>query len=196
MTFNTRLNVGDTVWYISTPEGCIMDTTITGVTIVHKPFRPDIQTSVVYENNDNCNFAEENEGKYWWTTRKAIIDHLTKVLMPLHKENLNEEFEEFFREPPSKATQNLQNAFDEVYGKKKPVEDDFKIAIPPDLYRRISKISDQIFKKTSLVKPIPEGIFEKSDCNCGHHRKSELAARFMKLPGIREKTLSDYADEL
>lgn len=206
MIFNTKLNIGDTIWYVSTREGCIVDTTITGVTIVHKPFRPDIQTSVVYESNDNCNFAEENEGKYWWTTRKGILNYFTNALKSLENEKksnpvstkdlFTEIFDEFFAaDHPSRSTQNLQNAFDDVYGKSKkpPVEDDFAIVLPPDLQRRLAKLK--------------EGATKKTHCNCGHHRKSEIhrrarasAKNFLKamkpLPGIREKTLTDYADEL
>jgi hypothetical protein len=72
-------------------------------------------------------------------------------------------------------------------------------------YRRMSKIYDQIFKRTSPyqifkrtspVKPIPEGLVKKENCNCGLHRKSELIRRMKPLAGIREKTLTDYADEL
>lgn len=45
-------------------------------------------------------------------------------------------------------------------------------------------------------KKITEGLAKKDKCHCGVHRKSELVRRMKKLPGIREKTLSDLFDEL
>jgi hypothetical protein len=203
MTFNTKLNIGDTVWHISTREGCIKETTITGVTIVHRPtdyYQGQCQTKIVYESTDNCNFAEENEGKFWWATRRGIIEHLTKTLRaadkkkpfsvaaPRPSKSLDEEFNEFFNDdvphPPTRSSnQDLLRAFEDVFNDKQPrAEEKFKIAIPPDLYRRMSKIT--------------EGLAKKENCKCGVHRKSELIRRMKKLPGIREKTISDLYDEL
>ena len=166
MTFNTKLNIEDTVWYNS-HEGCIKATSITGVTITHKrdQYYQKYQSVVVYESSDNFNFAEENEGKTWWSTRKGIVEYLAR-------------FDEFFWDSPP----------------KQPLpKEKFKIAIPPDLYRRMSKISESLGKKKR--------------CDCGVHRISEIRRRakassenllkaMKPLPGIREKTLTDYADEL
>ena len=203
MTFNTKLNIGDTVWHISTREGCIKETTITGITVVHKPthyLKGECQTKIVYESSDNSNFAEENEGKFWWATRRGIIEHLTKTLKAADKQkpisvaaprpskSLDEEFDEFFgdampRPPMRSSNRNLLKAFEDVFSPKQPQpEEKFKIAIPPDLYRRMSKIAE------ATSKP--------KRCDCGLHRKSELIRRMKKLPGTREKTISDLYDEL
>lgn len=203
MTFNTKLNIGDTVWHISTREGCIKQTAITGVTIVHRPtdyYQGQCETKIVYTSNGNCSFAEENEGKFWWATCKGIIEHLTKTLRAADKKkpisvaaprpakSLDEEFNEFFNDdrptPPTRSSnRDLLKAFEDAFNPKQPqAEEKFKIAIPPDLYRRMSKITEELAKK--------------EHCNCGVHRKSELIRRMKKLPGIREKTISDLYDEL
>jgi len=200
MRFNTKLNIGDSVWHVSSREGCVRETTITGITIVHKPFRPDVQTSVVYESSDNCNFAEETEGRFWFATRKGIIDYLTRTLQsvgngkksnpiaPPKKDGLAEAFDELFEDTPprppiSRPNQDLHKVFDEVFGKKQaPPIEDFKIVIPPSVRKR--------------VQAIAEGLARKEQCNCGIHRKSELIRRFKKLPGIREKDLNDLYEEL
>jgi hypothetical protein len=205
MTFNTKLNIGDTVWHISTREGCIKETTITGITVVHKPthyLRGECQTKIVYESNDNSNFAEENEGKFWWATRKGIIEYLTNTLkaadkkkpisiaVPRPSKSLDEEFNELFDDnvphPPTRSSnQSLLKAFEDVFSPKQPLpEEKFKITIPPDLYRRMSKIAEAT-SKTKHVR-----------CDCGLHRKSELIRRMKKLPGIREKDLNDLYEEL
>ena len=194
MNFNTKLNIGDSVWHISIREGCIRETTITGITIVHKPFHPHIQTSIVYESKDNCNFAEENEGKTWWSTRKGIIDYLTRKLVPVgngkksnpiaRPRNLNDEFEDFFR--------------DEL---PKPPQEHFKIVPPP--MRSTNKELRKIFEDVFGTPPPPVAKPKHVRCDCGLHRISELKAERAKRtgrwgtpPGIREKTISDLYDEL
>ena len=204
MQINTKLNIGNSVWHVSSRDGCVKEARITGVTITHRPtyeYQGECQTLVVYESDDNCNFAEEHEGRFWFRSRKAIIDYLTKVLEPVgngkksnpislpKKDGLSEAFEEFFggstpRPPVRSTNEELHRVFDEIFNPKQPAPpiEDFKIVIPPSVAKR--------------VREITEGLARKERCDCGVHRKSELVRRMKKLPGIREKTLSDYADDL
>lgn len=59
-----------------------------------------------------------------------------------------------------------------------------------------SLFGDDAPKPKPNVISITEGLAKKEDCKCGIHRKSELIRRMKKLPGIREKTISDLYDEL
>lgn len=201
MHFNTKLSIGDTVWHVSSRDGCVKEATITGVTLVHRPTyeaQGDYQTKIVYESDSNCNFAEENEGRFWFRTRKAIVDYLTRVLAPVEKKSnpiaapkkngLQEAFDELFEDTPprppiSRPNQDLHKVFGEVFGKKQaPPIEDFKIVIPPSIRKRVQAITEELAKK--------------ENCKCGIHRKSKLIARMKKLPGIREKDLNDLYDEL
>jgi len=187
MNFNTKLNIGDTVWHISPREGCIRETTITSISLVHQRsgfYQGEYHTQVVYGSDDNSNFADYNEGNYWWSTRRDIIDYLTKTLKSVGNgkksnpvaaprgDSLSEAFEEFFGDHP------------------KPPQEHFKI-IPPlrPAARHLQKAFDDVFGK-------PKPPVKKTNCNCGLHRKSELVRRMKPLPGIREKTISDLYDEL
>jgi hypothetical protein len=204
MQLNTKLNIGNTVWHVSSRDGCVRETTIIGLTVVHRPTyeaQGECQTKVVYESDDNCNFAEEHEGRFWFRSRKAIIDYLTKTLKNVgngrksnpvslpRKDGLQEAFEEFFGDstpkPPVRSSNvGLQKAFEDVFNEKQPAPpiEDFKIVIPPSVRKRVQSIT--------------EGLAKKEGCKCGLHRKSELIRRFKKLPGIREKDLNDLYEEL
>jgi hypothetical protein len=189
MTFNTKLNIGDTIWHVSTRAGCVKQATITGITITYKPiqyYRGKYFAVIVYESNDNCYFVEENEGRYWWSTSKGIIDHLTKTLKSVGNEKKSDPVATPNPniKPPigyaSWLTDNeLPDDFDEFFKDKLPREH-VKITLPPRIPTKVSLI-----KKTT-----------KTAHHCGIHRKSELIRRMKPLPGIREKTLTDYANEL
>ena len=79
-------------------------------------------------------------------------------------------------EKPTPASE-MDKAFDSLFGPYNPE----------------TNIFAQAAKK---VATITEGTVKKGRCDCGVHRVSELARRFKKLPGTREKTLTEYADEL
>lgn len=93
--------------------------------------------------------------------------------------------------PPPTPKSEMDRVFEELFEDPKP-------NTPPEIASVVEGILDKVIAKHGRLERgrITEGIAKKGQANCGIHRVSELARRFKKLPGIREKTLTEYADEL
>ena len=128
MQYNTKLNVGDNVWHIN--DGKIVSSNIAEICIRHLRHIP---TPLIDYKWEGISRSEESEGKLWWRTRDALVQHLLGgPIQPCHSECqctgggvsleellnemmagdktpnpsesvLVEAFENFFKEPPKKA---------------------------------------------------------------------------------------------
>ncbi len=104
MQFNTKLNIGDTVWIICRSSSCIREVTVTGVEI------STIRTPhiVTYVTDANVFLTDDEEGTVWWKTRDAILSYIMTSINARAKsksepktdaEKLSEEFWKVFTDP-------------------------------------------------------------------------------------------------
>ena len=101
ITINNTLNIGDTVWTFNNKIG---HDTVQRLVIDVIP--EDIQIEY-YANY--FHFRPETEGKTWWRTPQAVVEHIQKnilpepppvdpvVSLPSPLENLKEKFNSFFK---------------------------------------------------------------------------------------------------
>lgn len=110
MKIETKLSIGDKIWYISVRDGCGKQVSVVEV----KVQQTKGGTTITYTMDDASEQYEHTEGKYWWATRAAFVKHMLTALKPVGNgkkslpvgptSSLSEEFEKFFCDdlPPKK----------------------------------------------------------------------------------------------
>lgn len=159
MKIETKLNVGDKVWYISVRDGCGRQSKVTTITIQANHTGHEVTYTLEdWGLNSPVTVRECEENKAWWKDRASLVHYLLTSLkpvgngkksLPVGKSDISREFEKFFSD------------VDE------PCEDQSKPPPPPVKKKPYMFVGDE-----------PSG-FPPSQV------ASELLSRMKKLPGIR-----------
>ena len=81
MQFNTKLNIGDKIWFINSKVTEPRNTIITEIHIVYSP--NIFHTRISYETTDGFSIADSEEGKTWFRTQDDLVNHLLQYLNPV-----------------------------------------------------------------------------------------------------------------
>ena len=143
MQFNTKLNIGDSIWTINPPDAIIQKCIITAIQINHfdeKGSFVDYCTGVL-AGDDYLIVSEKAEGKSWWRTKEELVTHLLRtlpdqppkskykpiVLQPIGDKNKYITEEQAFvnkLEQQSKPPQSLSKLFNELFTNPKQHPDE------------------------------------------------------------------------
>jgi hypothetical protein len=74
MQFNTKLNIGDSVWTVSPTDALVKQVTVERIQIFYT--KKDNTNAFSYGTDDGFTIYEAHEGQRWWRTRDALVKHL------------------------------------------------------------------------------------------------------------------------
>ena len=77
MQFNTKFNIGDSIWYIGT-DGCVTESTLLVVHISTQ--NKNGSYSISYTTDAGFDIHEDTEGVVWWRTRDEILNHIMTTI--------------------------------------------------------------------------------------------------------------------
>lgn len=79
MQFNTKLNIGDKIWRVSSIGPAIKQSIITDIHIVFSPASKETPNlTMLYGTDDHSTIYEHKEDETWWRTREALVKHLLR----------------------------------------------------------------------------------------------------------------------
>ncbi len=143
MKIETKLSIGDKIWYISVRDGCGKQVSVIEV----KVQQTKGGTTITYTMDDATEQYEHTEGKYWWRNRAAFVRHLLTALKPIgngkkslpvfepKRDTLSEEFEKFFCDEPSKVSNPCRV---------------MPVKLPPDLVPGTGRVATALINRLGL----------------------------------------------
>jgi len=110
MQFNTKLNIGDTVWIICTTSSCIREVVITGLqvsisTMITLPV-------VTYITDDGPILSDDDANTGWWKTRDEILSHIMSEINSKAKAKTRPQPHEVFFLTPDEIADRVNQAKD------------------------------------------------------------------------------------